>query len=214
MKPKFLFLSLVFLSFFSVSAQQNDSSDPLPEQLAVDLMFSHSPILNRNFFGFAADGKYYVEQKWGTGFSFAISSKKVSSDYSFDVGEPDVSYISIGWLNQLDVVQEESVRVGFNLNNGVAIVNLRDRSETETVLGEFGPDEVPVSKATNVFYIIEPGITLSFRLIKTKNTPDVFLTTQAKYRKAFGSADFGKTQDFSNYFIGVGISFIGMFDSL
>lgn len=213
MKPHYLFLSIIFLSFFSVSAQQNNLSDPQPEQLAIDLLASHSPILNRNFFGFSADGKYYVEQKWGTGFSFAVASKKVTSDYSFDVGEPDVSYISIGWLNQLDVIQDESVRVGFNLNNGVAIVNLRDRSETETVWSEFGPGEVPVSKATNVFYIIEPGITMSFRLIKTKSTPDIFLTTQAKYRKAFGSAEFGKTEDFSNYFIGVGISLIGMFDT-
>lgn len=212
MKPHYLFLSLILLAVFPVAAQEDEPSDSIPKELAIDLLVSHSPILNRNFFGFSADGKYYVEQKWGTGVSFAIASKKITSDYSYDVGEPDVSYISVGWLNQFDIIQQESFRVGLNLNNGVAIVNLRDRSETETVWNEFGPDEVPVSKATNVFYIVEPGITMSFRLVKTKSTPDVFLTSQAKYRKAFGSADFGKTQDFSNYFIGVGVSFIGMFD--
>jgi hypothetical protein len=214
MKPHYFFFSILFFSFFSVNAQQNQQSFSSDKDLAIDLMVFHSPILNRNFVGFAADVKYYVEPNWGTGFSFSIANKKISTDFGVGAAEPDVSYIGIGWLNQWDVVQSESARVGFNLNNGLAIVNLRDLSETEVVWDEFGPSEVPVSRARSFFYVVEPGITASFRLVKTKNTPNIFLTTQAKYRKAFGNPEFGKSQDFSGYFVGVGVSFIGLFDSL
>lgn len=214
MKPHYLLLSVIFLSIFPVAAQQNVQAYQKPKELAFDVLATQSPMLNRNFFGFAIDAKYYVEEKWGTGFSFTLTSKKITSNYAYNVSEPDVSYLSIGWLNQWDVIRDESVRVGLNLNNGVGIASLRDRSETEIFWDEFGYTEVPVSKARNVFYIIEPGITASFRLIKTKNEPNIFLTTQAKYRKAFGNPEFAKSQDFSNYFIGVGVSFVGFFDSL
>jgi len=124
MKPQYLFLSIVFLSFFTVSGQQNVQSQSSTNELSIDLLVFHSPILNRNFFGFAADAKYYVAPNWGTGFSFAIASKRISTDFSFGALDPDVLYVGIGWLNQWDVLKSESVRVGFNLNNGLAIVAL------------------------------------------------------------------------------------------
>ncbi len=214
MKPLYLFLTVLFFSLSTASAQQNPPSNTMDNDLAVDLMVFHSPILNRNFVGFAADVKYYVEPNWGTGFSFGVANKKISTDFDLGALEPDVSFVSIGWLNQWDVVKSESTRVGFNLNNGVAFINLRDRSETEVFWDEFGYSEVPVSRERSLLYIVEPGLTASFRLVKTKNTPGIFLTTQAKYRKALGNPDFGKAQDFSGFFIGVGVSFIGVFDSL
>jgi hypothetical protein len=80
------------------------------------------------------------------------------------------------------------------------------------VYDEFGSTEVPVSKARNLFYTIEPGVTASFRVLKNNNFSDVYVTTQAKYRKVFGNPEFAKTQDFNGYFIGFGVSFIGLMD--
>ena len=212
MKPYYFITALFFLCFFSTTAQQNSSSSIPKNQVAVDLLTFHSPILNRNFFGFSMDAKYYVEPKWGTGFSFSASNKRISTDFSLGAADPDVSYLSIGWLNQYDLIQSERVRVGINLNNGLAIVRLRDRSETEVYWDEFGYNEIPVSRGSNTLYIIEPGITASFRMFTPKNFGDVFFTTQAKYRQAIGNTKFGKTDDYTNYYIGVGVSFIGPFD--
>ncbi len=212
MKPHYFLSSLLFLCFFSASAQQNSNVSIPKNQVVADLLAFHSPILNRNFFGFSMDAKYYVAPKWGTGFNFTAATKRITTDFSLVAAEPDVAYLSIGWLNQYDLIQSESVRVGINLNNGVAIARLRDRSETEVYWDEFGYTEVPVSRGTTALYIIEPGITASFRMFSPKNFADIFLTTQAKYRQAIGNPKFGKTDDYTNYFLGVGVSFIGPFD--
>lgn len=212
MKTQYTFLAVFLFSFFASSAQEIETPPQNSSILAVDLLGFSSPMLNRNFFGFSMDGKYYVKQKWGTGINFAASSKKVSTDFSVGAYEPDVTYFSLGWLNQYDFVQRDDVRLGINLNNGLAIVNLRDRSETEIVYDEFGSTEVPVSKARNFFYVIEPGITASFRVLKNNNFPDVYVTTQAKYRKAFGNPEFATSKDFTGYFIGFGVSFIGLME--
>ena len=212
MKPHYFITALFFLCFFSASAQENDTLFHQKKEIAFDLLAFHSPILNRNFFGFSMDAKYYVKPKWGTGFNFAAATKWISTDFSLGAAEPDVSFLTIGWLNQYDLIQSERVRVGINLNNGLAIIRLRDRSETEVYWDEFGYTEVPVSRASNTLYIIEPGITASFRLFSPKNFTGVFLTTQAKYRQAIGNTKFGRTADYTNYFVGVGVSFIGPFD--
>jgi hypothetical protein len=212
MKTKYFFLVVFLFSFFASFAQDIEAPPKKPDIFAVDLLGFSSPILNRNFFGFSMDVKYYVKQKWGTGINFAATSKKVSTDYAVGAYEPDVTYFSFGWLNQYDFVQRDDVRLGVTLNNGLAIVNLRDRSETEIVYDEFGSTEVPVSKARNFFYTIEPGVTASFRVLKNNNFSDVYVTTQAKYRKVFGNPEFAKTQDFNGYFIGFGVSFIGLMD--
>lgn len=212
MKPLYFVTTLFILCFFSATAQQKSNVSDSKNQVAIDLLTFHSPILNRNFFGFSMDAKYYVEPKWGTGFSFSAATKRISTDFALGAADPDVSYFSFGWLNQYDLIQSERVRVGINLNNGLAIVRLRDRSETEVYWDEFGYNEIPVSRGSNTLYIIEPGITASFRMFTPKNFGAIFFTTQAKYRQAIGNTKFGKTDDFTNYFLGVGVSFIGPFD--
>jgi hypothetical protein len=212
MKPNYLITALFFLCFFSASAQENNTINSQKKEIAFDLLAFHSPILNRNFFGFSMDAKYYVAPKWGTGFNFAAATKRISTDFSLGAAEPDVSFLTIGWLNQYDLIQSERVRVGINLNNGLAIVRLRDRSEVDIFWDEFGYTEVPVSRGTTALYIIEPGITASFRMFSPKDFADIFLTTQAKYRQAIGNPKFGQTDDYTNYFLGVGVSFIGPLD--
>jgi hypothetical protein len=212
MKTNYFLFLISFLFSLSALSQQNNNSKR-NDNIAVDLLMFQSPVINRNFYGFSADFKYYLKDKWGTGLNFAIANKRINLDYSYDLVEPDITYLSVGWLNQYDIVQNEKVRVGVNLNNGIAFFNLRDRTQTELVWDEFeGHTEVPIVQARNVFYVIEPGITASFLLFTPKNFSPIYLTTQAKYRQAIGNPKFAQANDYSNYFLGVGISIIGPFD--
>lgn len=212
MKTTFLIVLCFLVSCVEVFAQDTKSSIEKPHQFQVDLSGFSSPILNRNFVGFAMDVKYYVKPKWSTGLHFSATSKKITTDFSIGASEPDITYFSFGWVNQLDLIQQPDIRVGINLNNGLAIVNLRDRSETEIIYDGFGATEVPVSKARNFFYVVEPGISASFRVFKHLDFADVFVTTQAKYRKAFGNPEFATSDGFSGHYLGVGLSLVGLFE--
>lgn len=213
MKTIYPFLFLVLCSL-THSYGQTDTTAVVkkPTEMTVDLLGIYSPILSKDFYGFNFDLKWYVQEKWATGFSLSFAGKQIDEDFGYVVGRPLVNHLELGWVNQYDIVKNEKFRFGVDLTNGVLIARLFDKDVREEMWTEFGPQEVPKRIRTNTFYMFEPGINASVRLFKYERFPDIYLTTKAKYRVAVGSARFGNTDDFTNYYFGVGISLMGFKD--
>ncbi|MDR6966605.1 hypothetical protein J2X31_000603 [Flavobacterium arsenatis] len=212
MKAFYPTLFFVLCSLTSSNAQNDTTSVEKPQEMTVDLMAIYTPVLNKDFYGFNFDFKVYVKEKWATGASFSYAGKEVDNNFGYEVERPSLNFLAIGWINQYDVIKKEKFRLGLNVNNGVIVSRLMDKDVIEEVWTEFGPQENFKRVRTNTFYLFEPGIDASVRLFGNNFFPDFYLTAKAKYRVAVGNARFGETSDFTNYYVGVGVSLIGFME--
>ncbi|MEC4050067.1 hypothetical protein OX284_011550 [Flavobacterium sp. SUN046] len=212
MKKSVVFIILVL--FLSVSyGQTNNNLNQKPKhEASIDFATFYTSILNKDLYGYNIDVKYYPFKNLATGFSFSIAQKKIDDTFSFSIGQPIVNYYEIGWVNQYDILQNEKIRIGLNLNNGIVISRLGDNDDKDRYWTKYGYQYRSKEIATNYFYLLEPGIDASFRLFSNKHYPDIYLTTKAKYRFVFGDSKYGQLNDFSNGYFGIGISIIGFTD--
>lgn len=209
MKSHLLLLFLFSSSYLFAQDSENPVYEEVPDEIALDFSLFYTPVLSRDFFGFSMDIKYYPQQKWATGLSFSAASRKIDESFSYAVSNPGISYFEVGWINQFDIIQKKNFRVGLQFTNGLALVSLRDHDIVEETWDEFGMTESTKRVATNSLYILQPGIETSIKVFDNNRFPDVYVTAEAKYRKAFGGTKFGKPGDFTNYYVGIGISLIG-----
>lgn len=204
-------LLFVLFSGFFLFAQEEEMEETIfiPNEVVIDFSGFYSPILSTNFIGFSMDIKYYVLENWSTGINASYASRKMKTDFQYDVFNPAVQYSEISWLNQFDLLKKEKFRIGLQLSNGLAMATLVDRDVTEEFWDEYGVTESAKRIETNYFYILQPGIEAAVRVYDNDRFPDVYLTAKAKYRQAMGIPKFATTSDFTNYYVGIGISLIG-----
>jgi hypothetical protein len=199
-----------------VSAVSFGQSEKLPgkpsHEVSADLGAFYTPLLSRNVYGFNFDMKYYPVKRWATGLTASIATKKTDNSYQYTIGKPIISYDEFGWINQYDLVHKDQFRLNVNLNNGMAIAKLGDNADKVLQWTRYGNVEVPKKIATNYFYLLQPGLDISFRVYNHRHDPDIYLTAKAKYRYVFGDSKYGQLSDFSNYYVGFGISLIGFAD--
>jgi hypothetical protein len=209
MKSRILLFAL-FCSFF-LFAQEGEIEEIqfLPNEFAFDFSGFYSPILSTNFIGFSLDIKYNVRENWSTGINVSYASRKMKTDFQFEVLNPGVQYNEISWLNQFDLLKKEKFRIGLQLSNGLAMASLVDRDIVEEFWDEYGVTESAKRIETSYFYVLQPGIETSVRVYDNDGFPDIYITTEAKYRKAMGTPKFATTSDFESYYVGIGISLIG-----
>jgi len=208
MKQFILFSAIVFFGALSVKAQESDSNTERHE-VSFDFTGFTSPLLTKVFFGGNMNTKYYPTKKWATGVDFSFAQKKIENTFNYPMGTPIINYYEIGWINQYDFVQTDKFRLGATLNNGIAISCLGDNDDRVPKNRRYGTVYVPRGIATDNLYIIEPGFAATYCVYSEKHEPDIYLTTVAKYRFAFGGAKYGDVSDFNGSYIGVGISLIG-----
>ncbi|HRE77584.1 MAG TPA: hypothetical protein PLL09_07145 [Flavobacterium sp.] len=209
MKSRLLFFALFCSSFLFAQEEEMVETQVLPNEIAFDFSGFYSPILSTNFIGFSMDIRYYVRENWSTGINISYASRKMKTDFQYDVFNPAVQYSEISWLNQFDLLKKEKFRIGLQLSNGLAMATLVDRDVTEEFWDEYGVTESAKRIETNYFYILQPGIEAAVRVYDNDRFPDVYLTAKAKYRQAMGTPKFATTSDFTNYYVGIGISLIG-----
>ena len=211
MKHLFVGISFFCLSLCSVNAQESSISN-IKHEMSFAVSGCTTPLLTKIFFGGSIDMKYYPTHRWGTGLDFSGAQKIINNTYNFDMGTPIINYYEIGWLNQYDFIQTEKFRIGATLNNGIAISVLGDNDDKVEKNGRYGKIYVPRKIASNYLYIVEPGFEASYCLYSEKHHPDFYLTTQAKYRFAFGGTKYADLSDFNGSFVGLGLSIIGFVD--
>lgn len=209
MKSRILLLAMLSVSFLFAQEEEWIESQTLPNEIAFDFSGFYTPVLSTNFIGFSMDIRYYVRENWSSGFNVSYAPRKVATDFQYDVLNPAVEYSEISWLNQFDLLKKEKFRIGLQLSNGLAMATLVDRDIIEEFWDEYGVTQSAKRVVTNYFYILQPGIEAAVRVYDNRGFPDVYITTEAKYRKAMGSPKFATPGDFSSYYIGIGVSLIG-----
>ena len=212
MKKSILFVITVLFSLFSFG-QTNDPLNQKPKhEASFDFGTFYTSVLNKDLYGYTVDIKYYPFKKLATGLSFSIAQKKIDNSFSYSIGQPIINYYEIGWVNHYDILQNDKIRLGLNLNNGIVISRLGDNDDKDRYWTKYGYQYRAKEIATNHFYLLEPGIEASFRLFSNNHYPDFYLTTKAKYRFVFGDSNYGQLNDFSNGYFGIGLSIIGFTD--
>ena len=209
MKSRILLFVLFSCSFLFAQEEEMMETQVLPNEIAFDFSGFYSPILSTNFIGFSMDVRYYVRENWSSGVNFSYASRKMNTDFQYDVLSPAVQYGEISWLNQFDLIKKEKFRIGLQLSNGLAMATLVDRDVTEEFWDEYGATESAKRIETNYFYILQPGVEAAVKVYDNDRFPDVYLTAKAKYRQAMGAPKFATTSDFTNYYVGIGVSLIG-----
>lgn len=213
MKSRILLFVLFSCSFLIAQEEEMIEKQVLPNEIAFDFSGFYSPILSTNFIGFSMDIRYYIRENWASGINISYASRKTNTDFRYDVLSPAVQYSEISWLNQFDLLKKEKFRIGLQLSNGLAMATLVDRDIVEEFWDEYGVTESAKRIQTNYFYILQPGIEASVRVYDNRRFPDVYLTAEAKYRKAMGTPKFAATSDFESYYVGVGISLVGFLEN-
>lgn len=206
---KVIFLITLFLICILAKAQTIDSlKQKTNNETSLDFGSFYTSMLDKNFYGANIDFKYYLYKRFATGFSYSMTQHKVEETFNYSIGQPIINYYEFGWINQYDLLQNKKFRIGLNLSNGLVISRLGDNDNLERYYVK-GWHYHPIEVATNYFYLVQPGLDISFKLFSNKHYPDFYLTTKAKYRFVFGDGKYGQTNDFSNSYFGFGISLIG-----
>lgn len=162
----------------------------------------HTQFANRNFLGIALEGHIYLKNNWSAGFNVAVTSKNVANDFNYYVEKPTVSYAEFSFVNRFDVYKTNKFRVAFSLSNGVAVATLSDRAFSETTDDLI---ETPLTIASNYFYVLQAGAEAAVRIRQYRSGYDLYIKTEVKNRKTFGSANFGTSTDFKGLYFGLGV---------
>lgn len=190
--------------------QANDRlKNTIPNESNFDLCGVLTSISSKKFYGFSLDLKYFPIKRVGTGLYFTYAKNKITDTFTYTIAKPVIGYYEIAWTNQYTFLQTEKVRMDVNLNNGISIARLGDDAIKEKRRARFGYSYTSKEVATNYYYLLEPGGDFSIKLFSFNHSPDIWVTTKAKYRFLFGNSKYGTTKQFSDYLFGIGISLIG-----
>lgn len=213
MKPLLPFVFFCF-SVVQLSAQEEEQPEIYkpPIEVSFDASLFYTSMIDKDFFGLSMDIKVHPNEKWATGLSLSTTSRRINETYSYIINNPDISYTQIGWINQFDIIKEEKFRFAFQFNSALAVLSLRERDAVEEIWNEEFVAEYPVILKTNYMFVMEPGVEMAVRVMHKENSPDLYITSKARYRHAIGGSMFGNSEDFSNYFFGIGVSVVGLFD--
>ena len=208
-----IFLTSLFLLGTLTYGQQIDSTNKNKlHNASFDIGAFYTPVIKNDFYGFNIDFKFYPFKKFATGINISLAERKISNSYTYSIKQPILDYNEWGWLNQYNLIQNNKIIIGINLNNGIVISRLGDNSEKERFLTKAGYTYKAKEVATNYLYLLEPGFDISYKIFSDKDISGIYLTAKAKYRFAFGDARYGNINDFSNYYFGFGISLVGFMD--
>lgn len=212
MKTVIILITLLLYCILTNGQSVDSLNQKTKHEASLDLGAFYTPVLGKNFYGGAIDFKYYPFKRIATGLSFSMTERKIPYTFSYSIGRPQLDYYEIGWINQFDFVQQDKIRIGINLNNGLVISRLGDNAIKEKYRTRYGYGYRAKEVATNYFYLLQPGLDISFRIFSNKHYPDFYLTTKAKYRFDFGDNKYGQLNDFSNCYFGIGFTIIGFTD--
>jgi hypothetical protein len=207
MKSIFVCWICFFCLLSSASAQFKYPKETNPvHQYSFGFGLVASPILGKTYWGFGADIKYMPNPKWGTGLNMLVSQRKISEKYDYNIGQPIVEYLELGWVNHYEFYASKKFRVNFNLNNGLIASELADNSIKVYYRTRYGTNSRPKPIVTSFYYLIEPGLEVNRRLSSWNSSANIYLTAQAKYRMAFGKGKFGSDYGYNGYLLSLGIT--------
>lgn len=207
-----LLLSLTFMEGFSQSSSEG-------QMKARGFLFGAgwftTPIDGQSSNGIDVDLLYFPNTKWGTGLEMEIGfTQPIQKGYGYLVGQPETQFLAISWGNRYDFYQTKNFRLGANLNTGLGMIGLYDKSQLvtyETTTTDSYGNTTKSSRqgakpiAKNRLFMIEPGLNASLKLFPKGN---LYLNSKLQYRLTSGSAKFGDATNFSGVYFGLGLTYL------
>lgn len=203
---------LVFLFSVATFSQSNN-------QLAVFGGANYQPVLKGNHFGLDLLARYYLDENISLGLEFAYTSKKYNQGFGYETDRTIMHNVVLNSVAQYDFMKSKRFVAGAFVSNGVSIITLRDRNDTrlreitEEIGGIWYTREVEVPKrlGRDSFYILTPGIDLSYRVatLDEEFNTYLYITSRIGYQVAFGSGDFAKPKNFTDFVLSLGVTIKG-----
>lgn len=210
MKTITTFLALLFSTI--IFAQSNN-------QLAVFGGMNYQPILKGNAIAGDLTARYYVGEKLSLGVGFDYTFKKYNQGFGYLTDRTLMHNVTLNSIVQYDFLHSEKLTVGAFVANGASIVTLRDRNETRTTETTQEIDgiwqttivEVPKRLGRDAFYILTPGIDFSYKVasLDEEFNVNLYITSRVGYQMAFGSGDFAKPKNFTDFVLMLGVTVKG-----
>lgn len=205
MKQSLLFFLLVILlSTFSFGQSTPGSNPKNTKEFSFDAAFVQTPVLSKKAYGVNFNLEYFFTKRIATGIYFLYAQKRIADTFAYSIKKPIIQFYEAGWITQYDLLQTDRLRININLVNGFSQARLGDNAIKEKRLKN-APKEI----ASNFFYSLEPGSSISYRLTSTHHNADLWLTAATNYRFAFGNTRYALPKDFSGYTAGIGVSLRG-----
>ena len=151
---------------------------------------------------------YPTNNRFATGLTISGTQVRTPNDYGFAVGQPVVSFLDIGWINQVRLVRAGRIIVDASLSNSLVLTWLGDWAIKRVVYSKYGKSYQPTWVKKDAYYAIEPGIRLTYDLSAQRRVrvPNVLLTARVSQRFAFGAGDFTTANQLSTPFCSIGIT--------
>lgn len=172
-------------SFIQVFAQKED--------LAVFGGVNFQKNAAENFIGGELSARYYVDNQLSLGIQSIYSSKKFNDGFIYLTDKTILNNLTLNTLVQYDVLKNDKFMAGVYLGNGIRFKTLRNLNDAETYeyYDEYGyPYYMDVPKKLNrdVFYVLTPGLDLSFKVAELGKLEKVglYLTSRSGYQFTFG----------------------------
>src|SRR5690606_13616023 len=210
MKTIIAFLALLFSTM--IFAQSDN-------QLAVFGGVNYQPILKGNTIAGDITARYYVGEKLSLGLEVGYTFRKYNQGFGFLTDRTLMHNVTLNSVVQYDFLHNEKLTVGAFLANGVSMVTLRDRNDTRTTettqeingIWQTTIVEVPKRLGRDAFYILTPGIDFSYKVasLDEEFNTNLYITSRVGYQMAFGSGDFSKPKNFTDFVLMLGVTVKG-----
>lgn len=202
---KLLFIMTVF-SFAQVFSQKED--------LAVFGGVNIQKQAAGNFTGGELSARYYVANKLSLGVQSTYASKKFDDGFIYLTDRTILNNFTFSGLVQYDVIANDKFIFGAFLGNGIRLKTLRNLNDPRTYeyYDEFGfPYYIDLPKKLNrdLFYVLTPGLDLSFRVGEVGKTEKVglYITSKGGYQFNFGEDQLTNKNNSRNLVWSIGVTF-------
>jgi hypothetical protein len=181
--------------------------DTTTATMSFGIYLASLPFIDQQSFG----GGFYYQVKYtnnlSAGLSFAITGRKVSPTFGYNIGESRLMYYDVSLYNELKVLQWKRFEAAVRLNTGFSVFHLADNSIREKYVwyDEYGipyEAERPLSIANNNFFKIGPAFSLKYKIAY-----HIAIEASAAYNFYIGNAKYGNRSDFNNYMLQLGMKF-------
>jgi len=152
--------------------------------------------------------KYSPIKRLGTGMFIGISTRNIDDTFSYKIIQPRLNIYEFGWANEYGLLMKKRFRINASLLNAVAVYELIDKGQKESVLTKSGYSDRAKRIANNYYWLVMPGV--EFAVQPSIKLKQLWITAGTKYQTLIGSSTYGTNEDFGSWFFSAGVSFINL----
>ncbi|WP_312903227.1 hypothetical protein [Chryseobacterium taichungense] len=176
------------------------------------------PALNGYAPAFQMNGRLYVNDRISLGAALAYTQQNHSDNFGYLADRTRSYHTTFNLLAQNDLIQKENFSLGIYISTGMYFLSLvnPDETYTQTTYNQFEDvwfvhqQEVPRRLSRNLFYNIQPGLDLSYKLgTITKEKVGIYLTSRVGYQFVLGNGDITNGTQLTKPVVSLGITFNG-----